>query len=108
MWHQYPRMAEDGAGYFEAMSRTTNFFAEAIMQTELTLLRREVRVLKLCLCCLAAVLAVLLIAAFRGGKSEDQVIRARGLIIVDAAGHERILLGAPLPAARNRVRTDSA
>ena len=78
------------------------------METELTLLRREVRILKLCSCFLSAVVLVLLIAAFRGGNSEDQVIRARGLIIVDAAGHERILIGAPIPTARNRVRTDSA
>lgn len=36
------------------------------------------------------------------------VLRARGLVIVDAAGRERILIGAPIPEARNRVRTDSA
>ncbi|MGD2216701.1 MAG: hypothetical protein PVJ64_08090 [Gemmatimonadales bacterium] len=38
--------------------------------------------------------------------SEDGVIRARGLIIEDAEGRERILLGAPIPEAGNRVRTD--
>jgi hypothetical protein len=37
-----------------------------------------------------------------------RVLRARGLVIEDAAGKEQILLGAPVPAARNRVRTDLA
>ncbi len=37
-----------------------------------------------------------------------RVLRARGLVIEDEAGRERILLGAPVPAARNRVRTDPA
>lgn len=39
---------------------------------------------------------------------EDQVLRARGLVIVDEAGRERILIGAPIPEAENRVRTDMA
>ena len=46
--------------------------------------------------------------AFRSHAPEDQVLRARGLIIVDASGRERILIGAPIPAARNRLRTDTA
>jgi hypothetical protein len=36
----------------------------------------------------------------------DKVIRARGVIIVDDRGRERILLGAPIPQAANRVRTN--
>lgn len=32
----------------------------------------------------------------------------RGLIIEDEAGRERILIGAPIPEAANRVRTDEA
>lgn len=36
------------------------------------------------------------------------VIRTRGIIIVDAAGRERILMGAPLPASKDRLRDDTA
>lgn len=36
------------------------------------------------------------------------VIRARGIVVVDDEGRERILIGAPIPAAANRVRTDTA
>ncbi len=39
---------------------------------------------------------------------ENKVLRAKGLIIVDNEGRERILIGAPVPQARNRVRTDTA
>jgi hypothetical protein len=38
----------------------------------------------------------------------NKVIKTRGIIIVDDQGKERILLGAPIPAAKNRVRTDLA
>jgi hypothetical protein len=34
------------------------------------------------------------------------VLRVRGLIIEDDQGRERILMGAPIPQAKNRVRTD--
>jgi len=36
------------------------------------------------------------------------VIRTRGIVIVDERGRERILIGAPIPAAANRVRTNPA
>ena len=41
---------------------------------------------------------------FRSGT--DDVLRVRGLIIEDETGRERILIGAPVPEAANRVRTD--
>ena len=57
----------------------------------------------------AALMTVALIVLFvRSGAATDSVIRARGLIIEDAAGRERILIGAPVPEAANRVRTDEA
>ena len=41
------------------------------------------------------------------GTAADGVLRAHGLIIEDDAGRERILIGAPIPEAGNRVRTDT-
>lgn len=41
-------------------------------------------------------------------KEGDKIIRAKGIVIVDDNGRERILIGAPLPSAHNRVRTDTA
>ncbi|MYG19561.1 MAG: hypothetical protein F4208_08355 [Gemmatimonadales bacterium] len=57
----------------------------------------------------AALMTVALVVLFvRGGAATDDVIRAQGLIIEDAAGRERILIGAPIPEASDRVRTDEA
>ena len=51
----------------------------------------------------AALMTVALVASFMtGGTGTDGVLRARGLVIEDEAGRERILLGAPVPEAANR------
>lgn len=47
------------------------------------------------------------LAAVAAPTDDDGVLRARGLIIVDEAGRERILLGAPVPASKARLRTDA-
>ena len=57
----------------------------------------------------AALLTIALVVLFlRSGTTTDDVLRVRGLIIEDEAGRERILIGAPIPEAANRVRTDEA
>ena len=75
------------------------------MESRIRQLERQVRWL---LGLLIVALAIGVLALVRGlaGRSGDDVLRARGLIIVDAAGRERILIGAPVPAAASRVRTD--
>lgn len=78
------------------------------MSDELARLRRDVRLLKAYALALTAAALVGGLAAFGRAAPTDQVLRARGLVIVDAAGRERILIGAPVPAARNRLRTDTA
>jgi len=45
--------------------------------------------------------------SFRG-NDDNKILRAKGIVIVDDRGRERILIGATLPQARNRVRTDTA
>lgn len=60
---------------------------------------------------LAALVLLLLSSQFLFSFREydgNKVLRARGIVIVDDEGRERILIGAPLPAASNRVRTDTA
>ncbi|MXV95959.1 MAG: hypothetical protein F4Y07_14340 [Gemmatimonadetes bacterium] len=57
----------------------------------------------------AALMTIAIVALFfTDGTATDGVLRVRGLIIEDEAGRERILIGAPIPAAANRVRTDEA
>ncbi len=68
-------------------------------------LTRAIRWLQAYAALITVALAVLF---FRSGTETDGVLRARGLIIEDDAGRERILIGAPIPEAANRVRTDEA
>ncbi len=65
---------------------------------------------------LLSILIILLIIAFVGYVIHDTVldeygnvgiIRTSGIVIEDEFGNERILIGAPVPYAKNRVRTDS-
>jgi hypothetical protein len=69
-------------------------------------IERQVRFLAAYSATLTLVLVVLGVSAFRPKPEEPGIIRALGLVIVDEEGRERILLGAPVPEARNRVRTD--
>ena len=69
-------------------------------------LEARVRLLTRIVASLAVLFAVGLVSAFAGRQSD--VIRVRGIIVEDAAGRERILIGAPIPEAGHRVRTDSA
>ena len=39
-------------------------------------------------------------------EDDNRVLRARGLVIVDKNGKDRILIGAPIPDSADRVRTD--
>ena len=39
---------------------------------------------------------------------QQDVLRVKGIVIEDEQGRERILMGAPIPFAQNRVRTDTA
>ncbi len=76
------------------------------LDEEFAALRREVRRLRLGMSVAGVALMVLTVAAFR--TAQPGVLRARGLVIVDASGRDRILIGAPIPASTGRVRTDSA
>ena len=57
------------------------------------------------------VVALLLVAgmAFSFRVTETfGIIRAKGIIIEDSLGRDRILIGAPIPYSKDRVRTDTA
>lgn len=55
----------------------------------------------------SATLVAVLGLGFVKTKKFD-LIRAKGLIIEDANGRDRILLGAPVPFSKDRVRTDTS
>jgi hypothetical protein len=76
------------------------------MDERLAQVEAQVRRLRLYLSFLSLVLLIGAAAAFRQHSADDQIIRTRGIIIVDAAGRERILIGAPIPDAKGRLRTN--
>ena len=69
-------------------------------------LERQVARLKRLGGVLFAAVAVLALCSLQSKTASDGILRARGLVLTDEAGRERILLGAPAPFAKNRVRTD--
>jgi hypothetical protein len=67
---------------------------------------RSLRRMRRALVLLTSLMLVVVIAAAWPADGSQEVLRVRGLVVVDGEGRERILIGAPVPAARNRVRTD--
>jgi hypothetical protein len=77
------------------------------MDVSLEKLRRGVSFLKVYAVLVTAVVLILCFRVLRPAPAPG-ILRARGLVIEDAAGRERILIGAPIPEAASRVRTDPA
>lgn len=61
--------------------------------------------IQLILLCAVAVSAVVISRV--EAQNSEQILRARGLVIEDAQGRARVILGAPFPAVRERKRQDS-
>lgn len=80
------------------------------MEARIARLERQLRQQRLITTALVLTIAVgsafLVAAGFQAPSQTGDVIRARGLVLVDEEGRERILIGAPIPAAANRIRTD--
>ena len=75
-------------------------------------LQREVsRLRMLVIIALLAVIALAAMSLLRKADAPgkpDTILRAQGLVITDAQGHDRILIGAPAPASKDRTRKDDA
>lgn len=46
--------------------------------------------------------------SYKDSEKNKDIIRTKGIIIEDGNGKERILIGAPIPLAKNRIRTDTS
>lgn len=81
------------------------------MQTEvlnrLDKVERKYRSLKKVTGALVFILFGLFIGLGFTKTDKFDIIRAKGIVIEDANGKERILIGAPLPYSKDRVRTDT-
>jgi hypothetical protein len=53
-------------------------------------------------------LTIVFFSAFGGPEKKFGIIRAKGIVIEDSAGRDRILIGSPIPLSGDHVRTDTA
>jgi hypothetical protein len=77
------------------------------MQQELHRIKKQLLWIKVYAAISNGFIILFLLSAF--GKPEEKVgiIRAKGIVIEDSAGRDRILIGSPIPFSKNRVRTDT-
>lgn len=75
------------------------------MEERIKKIENKLRVQKMYTLLVTGFLAVFMFLSFKPGEAPD-VLRTRGIIIVDSLGRERILIGAPIPYTENRVRTN--
>lgn len=54
-----------------------------------------------------AIITLFVLVLIRNNDNYIDILRTKGVIVVDDKGSERILIGAPVPFASNRIRTDT-
>jgi hypothetical protein len=74
------------------------------MEKRIEQIEKKLRQQKIYTLLTSCALGLFLLLSFAGKKND--VIRTQGIVIVDEQGRERILIGAPIPQAKNRVRTN--
>ncbi len=77
------------------------------MKTELQELQKQIRWMRWYIFISTPVLLAIVLFVFTNSEQTMGIIRTKGIIIEDSLGHDRILIGAPIPLSKNRVRTDS-
>ncbi len=77
------------------------------MNNELLQLKRQVQWMRWYIIICSAVIVVFMITSFTEPEQKFGIIRAKGIVIEDSVGRDRILIGSPIPFSKDRVRTDS-
>jgi hypothetical protein len=77
------------------------------MHQELILIKKQMRWLKVYAAASSTIFMFFLLSAFNKQNEKFGIIRAKGIIIEDSAGRDRILIGSPVPFSKDRVRTDT-
>lgn len=78
------------------------------MEQKLNALQRQLMWLRLLVVFLMLITGWMVTIHLLRDRKEPAILRARGIIIEDETGRDRILIGAPVPASGSRVRTDTA
>src|SRR3981081_1841919 len=83
------------------MNNSTNI--PDISAATIKVLKRQIQILTT----IVALLVIAFLLGFTNHKEENKdIIKTRGIIIVDEKGKDRILIGAPFPYSKDRIRTD--
>lgn len=75
--------------------------------TRLLLMEKRYRKLRFFLILIVLLNGVGILLMGLNHTGEFNIIRAKGIVIEDANGRDRILIGSPIPYSKNRVRTDT-
>lgn len=77
------------------------------MSVELQHLQKQVAWMRWYIFITSGILIGLVLFAFTNPEQSFGIIRARGIIIEDSTGRDRILIGSPIPFSKDRVRNDT-
>lgn len=78
------------------------------MNEEIYFLKKQINQLRKGLLGCVGLIVIFTVFGFGNSISRFDIIRAKGIIIEDENGKDRILIGAPIPQSAHRVRTDTA
>lgn len=78
-----------------------------MVQSELVKLNKQVTWMRWYVLISSSAILVFMISAFSEPEKKFGIIRAKGIVIEDSSGRDRILIGTPIPFSNDRVRTDT-
>jgi hypothetical protein len=76
------------------------------MHQQIKMMKRQLKLLSVYAIISTGLLIFIFTSSF-SGNDLPAIIRAKGIIIEDDAGRDRILIGSPAPHSKDRLRTDS-
>ena len=76
------------------------------VETTIEKLQRQLKALKVYCGILTIIVISGTLLAFRNEEDKEGIIRVKGIIVEDASGKDRILIGAPIPESNNRTRSN--
>jgi len=77
------------------------------MEQDIIQLKKQLRCMRWYTIGCSTVLLLYSLVAFNTPEKKFGIIRAKGIVIEDSTGRDRILIGSPIPHSSYRVRTDS-
>jgi hypothetical protein len=78
------------------------------MNQELLLLKKQMNWMRWYIIISSTIILAFIISAFNEPEQKFGIIRAKGIVIEDSTGRDRILIGSPVPYSKFRVRTDTS